>query len=67
MPTRQEDNRVLVKKLERLIEVYPDQRFGQILFNYGFVSHDTPRSDGLIVWKDEFYLESRELLRRVKG
>ena len=37
---RQQTNIVLVKTLGMLIEKYPDMRFGQILFNFGFIDHD---------------------------
>lgn len=53
-------NLTLLAVLQELIETYPDQRFGQILGNYAFV---TPNASDA-AW-DEYYLESKELLERV--
>ena len=33
---RLENNRVILEKLGKLIETYPDQRFGQLIANYIF-------------------------------
>ena len=64
--TRLEANRELVAKLLLLVEEYPDARFGQILRNAGFVRELRPVSPDVGVdWKNEFYLESKELLARV--
>lgn len=51
---RQETNRELLKKLGEFIEEYPQQRWGQILFNYGFLPAGDP-----------FYEESVDTLKRV--
>lgn len=39
---RQSANRELAKVLSEYIEKYPQQRFGQILVNYGFVTKADP-------------------------
>lgn len=64
-------NRKLVHELNWLIENNPDQRFSQILRNYGFVGETRPISTdsglyGMVEWKNEFYLESDKLLERVE-
>ncbi len=64
---RQIANEDLLKELEQLIKKYPDQRFSQILSNYGFIKPQRPTKDlGRISWQNEFYVESEELLERVK-
>jgi hypothetical protein len=60
MKNRQIQNKALLKILECLIEENPDARFSQLLENYEFVSQDNVGT-----WKDEFYLEPGELLKRV--
>lgn len=63
---RQQTNIVLVKTLEMLIEKYPDMRFGQILFNFGFIDHIYDKICGATIIKDPFGEEPTETLKRVK-
>ena len=61
----------LLAILTELIVKHPEQRFSQILRNYGFVRETRPikaeRGEMLGVdWKNEFSLEPVELLKRVK-
>lgn len=63
MARRQEANRKLIKVLEKLVEAYPDWRFGQILFNAQFVIR---KEDSLDI-KDPFYEESEDTLERIKS
>lgn len=63
MARRQEANRRLIKVLEKLVEAYPDWRFGQILFNAQFII----RKENSLDIKDPFYEESEETLERIKG
>lgn len=63
---RQETNIVLVKTLEMLIEKYPDMRFGQILFNFGFIDHIYDKVCDVITIKDPFGEEPNETLKRVE-
>ena len=63
MGNRQEANRKLVKILSGLVETYPDWRFGQIIFNAGFIT----RKQNSLDIQDPFYEESTETLNRVKG
>jgi hypothetical protein len=63
---RQETNIVLVKTLEMLIEKYPDMRFGQILFNFGFIDHMYDKIFNVTIIKDPFSEEPTETLKRVK-
>lgn len=62
--TRQESNRQIVLIFSALIEHYPDMRFGQLMDFAGMVLAGKS-SDGQM-WKDEFYLESDQLLQRIK-
>ncbi len=55
-------NLALVQNLHDLIEKNPNMRFGQILFNFGFVSETTYGS-----WKDEFFAEPEKTLERVES
>ncbi len=54
---RQEANQELIKLLQEIMVKHPDQRFSQILSNYGFVASE----------KDEFYTEPQVILERVKN
>lgn len=64
---RLEANKRILKYLEECIEKYPEQRFGQILQNYAFIRpHRPAKENNMIDWKNEFYMESDELLKRVK-
>ena len=56
---REQNNQHLIEILQYLVIKYPDQRFGQILRNYGFIQQEGHE------WKNEFYLESDELYKRV--
>lgn len=60
--TRKEANLELLEILRTQIEQYPDLRFTQLLINTGIIEAD---HEGVI--RDEFYLESSELLDRVKS
>ena len=51
--TRQEANKRILKELDRLVEKYPDMRFGQIIANYVFPEYRE---------KDIFYIESERTL-----
>ena len=51
--TRQEANKRILKELDRLVEKYPDMRFGQIIANYVFPEYRE---------KDIFYIESEKTL-----
>ena len=51
--TRQEVNKRILKELDRLVEKYPDMRFGQIVANYVFPEYRE---------KDIFYIESERTL-----
>jgi hypothetical protein len=57
---RLEPNRELIRLLSTLVETYPEQRFSQLLENFKFIS------PGRENHKSEFYVESEEILDRVK-
>ena len=63
---RQETNKLLLKTLEILIEKYPDMRFGQILFNFGFIDHIYDKICNVTIIKDPFSEEPTETLKRVE-
>ncbi len=65
--TRQESNRKLTSYLIDLIEQHPDLRFGQILYNFGFVKPARAvKEPGEQPWQNEFYVEPGDLLLRVE-
>lgn len=53
---RQNYNRKILRELEKLINKYPDQRFGQLIANYIFPSYKQ---------KDIFYEESQETFENI--
>lgn len=61
--SRQEVNRKLVKILSDAVEKYPDWRFGQILFNYNFITRKPSSFD----IEDPFYEESEETLNKLRN
>lgn len=70
--TREQANNELIHELIQLVNKHPDLRFGQILQNFNFVETkevnetvDSGRKSFSLYWKDEFYLESTDLLKRV--
>lgn len=59
-------NDTLLILLEDLIKKYPDMRFSQILSNFGFVKMSERDANFMpTTWVDEYYLESKEVLKRV--
>lgn len=54
---RRDYNRAILDKLRRIVEEYPDQRFGQIIVNYIFPNYQD---------KDIFFEESKETYKTVK-
>jgi hypothetical protein len=70
--TRLEANLKLIETLKTLAYQYPDLRFSQMLFNFGFVEDDSTEvmtDEGLKRenhWGDDYYTESEHLLERVK-
>lgn len=64
---RYEANLKLLFKLSELIQKYPELRFSQILNVHGFTR--TIRPTALEVgtdWRNDFYLESEDLLERIE-
>ena len=60
------NNLALLSLLEQAVSTHHDMRFSQILANFGYVISSVPNnltSDR--TWKNEFYLESSDLLGRV--
>jgi len=62
---RQSANARLVAILADAVVRYPDQRFGQLLRNLGFVL-ETAHLPNAKLWCNEFYLEPQKLLERVE-
>ena len=62
--TRQEANEEILHRLSGYIHDNPGIRFCQALFNLRIVEDS---SDDYTTWEDEYYTESSETLRRVKG
>lgn len=64
---RQAANLHLATILIELIKEYPDQRFSQILQNYGFIKPNRAADPLVRVdWQNEFYEEPDVILERVK-
>ena len=68
---RQEATAELLKLLAQLVLEHPEQRFSQILQNYGFVKPTRPINPASaeefnVHWQNEFYMEPTALLKRVK-
>jgi len=69
MKNRQEINQKIVYELSKLVNKYPDLRFGQILSNFGFIEQTNHFEDDYHdydYWKDEFYIEPEEILERIQ-
>lgn len=65
--SRQYANYQLVRILVDLIKDNPEQRFSQILQNYGFIKPNRPTNPEVrIDWQNEFYEEPEVVLERVK-
>ena len=64
---RQEYNRQILRILTDLVEKWPDGRFSQILLTSGAVREDGAYAGVPIHWKDEFYVESEVILKRMQG
>lgn len=60
---RQNYNKKIIELLSELIEVYPDERFGQILFN--FVLNYSTSESGQIHIDDPFYEEPNVTFNRI--
>lgn len=63
--SRQVANQKLVQLLQELVQQNPDQRFHQILRNYGFISEKS--TSGEPEWINEFYSEPEAVLQRVEA
>lgn len=68
---RREATVELLRILGRLVAKHPEQRFSQILQNYGFVKGTRPinpakAAEFRVEWQNEFYMEPVELLKRVQ-
>lgn len=55
---RQKYNRLIIETLSKLVEKYPDLRFGQILLNSDIIEH-IQSDKGTIFIEDPFYEESK--------
>lgn len=70
--SRQEANKEIAKMISDAVEIFPTLRMGQILAMLRVVTHTRPvrqktADDYDIGWRDEFYLESEELLIRMRS
>lgn len=62
---RRDANMELLNILIKLVTDNPDQRFSQILQNYGFISNNDSVEDPTS-WRNEFYAEPMGILKRVQ-
>jgi len=70
--SRRKYNLLILWELLKLVLKNPEQRFGQIMRNYGVVRHTRPAKQEVcderrIEWQDEFYFESETLLDRIRN
>jgi hypothetical protein len=56
----------LLAILRGFVESGMDLRFSQILCNCGFVLNEPGQRSGHPMWRDEYHIESEELLDRVR-
>lgn len=68
---RHHANKRLLKLLSKAMSKHPEQRFGQILQNFGFVKTTRPinpksATEYHVEWHNEFFVEPSDLLKRVK-
>ena len=64
--TRQEYNRVIISILSKMVEEYPDLRFGQILVNSNALKGTTDAYGNFVVL-DPFYEEPNKTLERMSN
>lgn len=63
--TRQQANREILRILSTLVEIYPDQRFHQLLVNSDVLKTDAnPKGPPTV--RNEYHAESVDLLERIK-
>lgn len=63
---RKASNLEIMDRLSEYFSKYPDMRFGQALLNLGIVEiFECPNTDKLY-WKNAFYEESKEILKRIE-
>ena len=66
MSERLKENRILIENLKTLVEKHPEQRFSQILLNFGFVKQVKSPNEEKLYWKNEFYIEPDDVIKRLK-
>lgn len=64
--SRKSNNQHLLYILETLITMYPEQRFSQILANYGFIKESRPTGHHNVTWDNTYYEEPNVTVERVK-
>lgn len=57
-------NKEILDLLSKIVEKFPEQRFGQLLFNY--VLNYSQSDSGQIHIDDPFYESSKQTLNRIK-
>ena len=62
---RQKYNKLILETLSKLVDKYPDLRFGQILINAEIITCEN-NYDEMVV-KDPFYEESETTWKRMKN
>jgi len=60
---RREANRLILEKLQKAIESFPDQRFGQMLINFDLVREIRGKEGQLLGFHNVFNVESEEMLK----
>ena len=66
---RQKYNKLILETLSKLVEKYPDLRFGQILVNCDIIQEEEVLLEGerqtVLIGIDPFYEESEDTLNRM--
>ena len=66
---RQKYNKLILERLSKLVDKYPDLRFGQILVNCDIIQEEEVLLEGerqtVLIGIDPFYEESEDTLNRM--
>ena len=65
MEGRQKYNKLILKELEKIIDKYPNLRFGQILCNTNILQYKNEGIENIPVVLDPFYDESKTIWKRI--
>lgn len=64
--SRLKSNQEILAIISEAIRLHPDMRFGQLMDYLGIIMSSDLGYNGGLYWDDEFYLESKDLLKRME-